>query len=120
MRIVLAIALAAGLTATAAIAPPGPSHSALAARFGGAATAIGSGAPSRALGVTAEVSAGKWQLARKQPGTKAGTNRRRASASRGRLLSAERRSGSTLRRSRGASTHHELPPNLGIGIGVGL
>lgn len=119
MRIVLAIALVVGVTATAATASLGIARSASAAWIGSAATAIGSGAHGRVLGDTTEVGARSCKEAHKRSGTKAG-GRRRASASRGRAISAERRNVPTRKRSHGASTHHELPPNLGIGVGIGL
>jgi hypothetical protein len=122
MRIVPLIALGVGLSATAAIAPPGSSSSApITAPFDKAATGsasanhLPSGAPKTAI----EVSARKWKLARKRLDITTSMNRRRALARRGRFIPTGPRAEPTLRRSEGASTRNELPPNLGVGIGTG-
>ena len=122
MRIVPVIALAVSLGATAAIAPPGSSRSApLSAPYDGTAgSAWGGGAPSRVSSAASEVSAGRWKLVRKRLSARTSVNRRRGSAGRGRFMATGPRAEPTLRRSEGASTRNNLPPNLGWGIGTGL
>jgi hypothetical protein len=116
------VALAISLSATAAIAPPGSSSSApITAPFDKAATGSASTnhAPSGAPKAAIEVSARKWKLARKRLNITTSMNRRRALASRGRFIRTRPRTEPMLRRSEGAATRNNLPPNLGFGIGTG-
>jgi hypothetical protein len=110
MRLIPVIALAASLSATAAIAPLGSSRSApIAVPFDSAATGMSGGGASG--WAATEVTARKRKLARRDL-----DNRRRVLGGGGRFMAAGRRPEASFRRSEGPSPN--LPPNLGVGIGT--